>query len=123
MNVTEIIQRCDRSAEDSLPGVGVHERGRRPPLGRSSLQDLINFIFVVNRHLLQTLHHHASLQRTTRQSEQTTNKQNDSTAELQVLYELDEVLILPDGQTRHSDGLKRIIWLNKLTDQIQIRCV
>lgn len=53
----------------------------------------------------------------------TDDKQNDSTAELHVLYKLDEVLILPDGQTRHSDGLKRIIWLNKLTDKIQIRCV
>lgn len=59
----QTIQKRGIARRDSLPGVGVHERGGRPPLGRSSLQDLIDFIFVVNRHLLQTLHHHASLQR------------------------------------------------------------
>lgn len=45
----------------ALPGVGVHERGGRPPLGCPSLQDLVDFVFVVDRHLLQTLHYHATL--------------------------------------------------------------
>lgn len=48
------------------PGVGVHQGGGRPPLGCSSLQDLVNLVLVVDHHLLQPLHHHAALQHTHR---------------------------------------------------------
>lgn len=50
---------------EQVPGIGVHERGGGPPLCCSALQDLVDFVFVVHRHLLQTLHHHAALWRQT----------------------------------------------------------
>lgn len=55
---------CER-----VPGIGVHERGGGPPLCCSALQDLVDFVFVVHRHLLQTLHHHAALRRQTEASD------------------------------------------------------
>lgn len=56
----------ERKASEQLqlsrsPGVGVHECGLGPPLGRASLQDLVDFVLVVDRHLLQASHHHSSL--------------------------------------------------------------
>lgn len=56
---------CQTVFSRCVPGVGVHKSGCCSSLCCSSLQDLINFIFVVHRHLLQTLHHHSTLQHNT----------------------------------------------------------
>lgn len=51
--------RCSRT--EVSPGVGVHQSGGRLPLSSAPLQDLVDLIFVVDRHLLQTLDQHAAL--------------------------------------------------------------
>lgn len=44
-----------------LPGISIHQCGCSLPLGGSSLQDLINLVFVVYRDLLQALDNDAPL--------------------------------------------------------------
>lgn len=57
-------ERKSRKSAWFLPGVRVHQGGRGLPLGRSSLEDLIDLVLVVYGYLLQSLNDDGSLGKT-----------------------------------------------------------